>query len=277
MKSHSSLVFRAAALATAIAAASLLSAPVTARAQFVPGNLVLDRLGDGTQTLANTGNSVFLDQYSPAGTLVNTVPIPSSGAAGTLIQSGTATSEGALSLTQDRSAIVFAGYNVAVGSQTTSISSASSALVPRGIGEVSALGTYSFVAQTTAFSGNNIRTATGTSPTGNFYAGGGNSGTVLLPFGASGSAGTAIQTTNANTRVNNIFNNTLYYSKGAELVFRRAVLVVAGQPGKVAAGSGADAEEGDVGVLVLRPRLGRREQSGGGGEEEGEKSARVHG
>jgi len=49
-------------------------------AQFLPGNLALVRVGDGTQTLANTGNTVFIDQYTPLGGLVNSLQIPDSGA-----------------------------------------------------------------------------------------------------------------------------------------------------------------------------------------------------
>ena len=179
-------------------------------AQFVAGDLVVDRIGDGTQTLANTGNSVFLDQYTTAGAAVNTVAIPSTGATA-LIQSGTAGSEGALSLSQDGSQLIVAGYNVAIGSSATSISAATSATVPRGVGSVNAAGTYTFVTPTTAFSANNIRTATLGSG-GNYYAGGGNSGTVIVNGGG---AGTAAQTQTANTRVNNVFNGILYFSTGS--------------------------------------------------------------
>ncbi|MGI9178348.1 MAG: hypothetical protein ACR2IT_10910, partial [Pirellulales bacterium] len=43
--------------------ASSEAAPVT------PGNLVIYRAGSGTNALASTGNDVFLDEYTPAGSL----------------------------------------------------------------------------------------------------------------------------------------------------------------------------------------------------------------
>jgi hypothetical protein len=52
---------------------ALLAAGGVARAQFGIGNLAIVRLGDGTQTLGNTGNSVFIDEYSTIGSLVSSL------------------------------------------------------------------------------------------------------------------------------------------------------------------------------------------------------------
>src|SRR5690349_19728763 len=110
-------------------------------AQFLPGNLALVRLGEGTQTLGNTGNTVFIDQYTPLGGLVNTVQIPDSGASA-LIMSGNATSEGALSLSGDGRFLTIAGYNTTrpFGS---SLANSTSATVPRAVGLIGANGSYS--------------------------------------------------------------------------------------------------------------------------------------
>src|SRR5882757_1911698 len=83
-----------------------------AQGQFLPGDLALVRLGDGTQTLGNTGNTVFIDEYSALGALVSSLQIPDSGSSA-LIMSGNATSEGALSLAGNSSSLVIAGYNTA--------------------------------------------------------------------------------------------------------------------------------------------------------------------
>ena len=65
----------------------------TASAQwFSPGNLALIRIGNGSQTIANTGNSMFVEQFTPGGSWVNTLPVPDSGLT-SLILSGTATSD----------------------------------------------------------------------------------------------------------------------------------------------------------------------------------------
>ena len=75
---------------------------------FNAGDLVVLRLGNGSQTLTNSGNTVFLDQYSTNGKLINSVTIPDSGA-NALIVSGTASSEGGLNRSADRTILTFAG------------------------------------------------------------------------------------------------------------------------------------------------------------------------
>ena len=44
---------------------ALVCAAMPASAQFNAGDLVLIRLGDGTQTLGNNGNTVFLEELRP--------------------------------------------------------------------------------------------------------------------------------------------------------------------------------------------------------------------
>src|SRR5262245_51312858 len=73
-----------------------LTRSVRADASFTPCNLVVYRVGTGSGSLLNSGNAVFLDEYTPAGTLVQSIPLPAtaSGSNHQLIASGTATSEG---------------------------------------------------------------------------------------------------------------------------------------------------------------------------------------
>lgn len=49
---------------------SLYSAP------FTPNNIVVLRIGDGSAVLSNAGTMVFLDEYTPAGTLVQSIQLP---------------------------------------------------------------------------------------------------------------------------------------------------------------------------------------------------------
>src|SRR5262245_8325985 len=67
-------------------------------APFTPGNLVVFRAGDGATALANTGNPVFLDEYTRTGTLVQSIAMPSTGAGPLLVGAGNATPEGLLTL-----------------------------------------------------------------------------------------------------------------------------------------------------------------------------------
>src|SRR4051812_27647950 len=65
---------------------------------FQPGDLVIYRVGDGVNGLVSSGSPVTLDEYTPTGTLVQSVPLPTSasGVNSALFASGTATSEGLL-------------------------------------------------------------------------------------------------------------------------------------------------------------------------------------
>ena len=71
-------------------------------ADFTPGNLVVLRVGDGSSTLSNASTAIFLDEYTTDGTLVQSVDIPTSGE-NLLTNSGSATSEGQLTLSPDQS------------------------------------------------------------------------------------------------------------------------------------------------------------------------------
>src|SRR3954471_6558150 len=101
-------------LAAAIfAACAVLSSFGASAAAFTPGNLVIYRVGDGASALINTGNPVFLDEYTPAGSLVQSLPMPSA-ASPRLIASGTSTSEGLLTRSTDGNYVVLTGYNAPI-------------------------------------------------------------------------------------------------------------------------------------------------------------------
>lgn len=181
----------------------------SAHADFGIGDLAVLRVGDGTQTLGSTGNSIFIDDYTTGGSFVQSFGIASSGAS-SLIVSGSATSEGALTLSPDGTTLGFAGYNTSQP-YTSSLPGSTSAAVARGFGTMNAAGVYTLQGTTTQFSANNIRTAV-TDGHNNYWLGGANSGTYYPGF--STSAGT-VQSANANTRVLSIQNGNLYYSTGS--------------------------------------------------------------
>lgn len=175
-------------------------------------HLVLVRIGDGTQTLTANGNTVFLDQYSASGSLVQSVTIPDSGST-PLILTPVTTSDGALSRSPDGKLLGLAGYKVARLSSSSQPSTASSATVPRAGVTVDGAGNIVMPVQTTLFSGTSIRSVA-TDANGNYWASGGNSGTAYLGTGTPA----VIQSATANTRVNAIVNGNLYYSTGAGTV-----------------------------------------------------------
>ena len=90
--------------------ALLLSSLATSHAAqfFDSGNLAVFQVGDGSAPLGSAGTAIFLDQYTTSGSFVNGLAIPSTGSSA-LVNSGSAASEGQLSLSADGQYLVFAG------------------------------------------------------------------------------------------------------------------------------------------------------------------------
>ena len=176
---------------------------------FTPGDLVVYRVGDGSAALSNAATIVFLDEYTPAGTLVRSIALPTAdnGASKILTAAGTSTSEGFLSLSSDQRYIFLTGYDKAPGG--ASPNSDAPATTNRVVGRVDAFG--------------NVNTTTALNdPTGNIRGVTANNGSDLwitsssngiryAPFGTVGGS-TQLSTTVANLRVPAIFGGQLYVS-----------------------------------------------------------------
>ena len=188
-------------------------------ANFTPGNLVVVRIGDGSASLSNASSAVFLDEYTPAGTLVQSVAIPTaaSGNNHSLTLSGSATSEGALTLSVNGQLLVLAGYDAGTGK--TSV--ATDSTINRTIGTVSSNGTINtatgFLAGS-AYKKNNFRGAATQDGSAFWSSGAGSSGTGGTWYVTSGSftsSATQISSTISSTRVVNIFGGQLYTSSSS--------------------------------------------------------------
>ena len=204
-------------LTSLIAAASTL-AGTAASAQtitsFTAGDFVVDRVGDGTAALSSAGTAVFLDEYTPAGAFVGSYALPTAAAGSTLplVESGTASSDGNLSVSTDGQSILIPGYNAALG--TAGVASAASTAVPREVAVLGLSGTLAQQYTTTSFSTNNIRGAASANGS-TVYASGGNTGIISLDPTTTGGTGTIISTTSTNNRGVAIYNNQLYLSSGS--------------------------------------------------------------
>ncbi len=98
--------------AAMLAAAALALIPATLDAGMIlGGDLVVYRVGAGSGSLVNTGNPVFVDEYSTSGGLIQSISLPSSGSGAKLIASGTATSEGFLTVSPNGQFVALTGYN----------------------------------------------------------------------------------------------------------------------------------------------------------------------
>jgi len=209
---------RLVALVRALLAATALALIVSASAQAAPfsaGNVVIYRVGDGTAMLSNTGSAVFLDEYTPTGTLVQSVLVPPTGADST-IASGTATSEGLLTRSVDGRFLTFTGYNRALGGMGSVVSTTSTA-VPRVVGRADSSGNLDLSTKLTDFSsGNNPRSAVSTNGTDLWVTGAANTGpTVGVRFTTLGSTTSTQLTTTTNFRQVNIFDGQLYVSSAS--------------------------------------------------------------
>src|SRR3954471_6125404 len=99
---------------TATAVILALLPTVRATGGFTLGNLVVYRVGDGSAALGSGATAVFLDEYTTAGALVQSIPMPTTvnGVQKRLTASGSATTEGFLTQSADGRFIVLTGYDV---------------------------------------------------------------------------------------------------------------------------------------------------------------------
>src|SRR5262249_31589783 len=166
---------------------------------FTPGDLVIYRVGDGTGSLVNTGNAVFLDEYTPTGTLVQSIGMPTTagGNQHQLIASGTATSEGLLTLSSDGRYLMLTGYARDLGGSGSVVTTAS-ATVNRTVGRVDASGTVDTSTALTDFAdGSNPRSVVSTNGT-DIWLGGAAGGVRYTTLGSTTS--TQLSTTVTNIR-----------------------------------------------------------------------------
>lgn len=178
-------------------------------AQFTPGHVVVLQAGDGSSPLINTGNKIVLREFSPLGAPAFSVSIPT--AVNPLLIGGTASSEGALSLSQNGEYLIFGGYAQALPN-TTVLAGSSASAINRGVGAVDAAGGYTRMATSASFfTGNNIRGAA-SDGNANFWASGSNNGTDY--FGLN-SVPLTVQNSVTNTRCISVVSGSLYFSCGS--------------------------------------------------------------
>ncbi|TCO54984.1 ExeM/NucH family extracellular endonuclease [Actinocrispum wychmicini] len=204
---------------------------------FSPGDVVVARVGAGDSALSSAAAAVFLDEYTPAGDLVQSVPLPTAGSGVNkrLTMSGSATSEGALALSQDGRYLTLAGYDADPG--TASVASSTTSVASRVVARVDGVGGVdTSTGVTDAFSGNNVRGAA-TDDGSRFWVVGANGGVRLANLGA----GTTTQINSAaptNIRAVSVSGGQLSISTGS------------GTTGVYAVGSGLPTTGGQTPTLT---------------------------
>ncbi len=138
--------------------AALAASSATAQQPIAFGNIVVMRVGDGTAALGSTATPMFLDEYTPAGVLAQTIALPTaaSGLNRPIGVRGTATSEGFLNISANGLYLLATGYDVTPGA--TGFATAAAATVNRVIARVDFLGNVdTTTALTDAYSAGNPR------------------------------------------------------------------------------------------------------------------------
>jgi hypothetical protein len=203
------LVSAAIALLASLGLATARAAEAEA-AGFTAGDVVVYRVGTGASGLSSAGTPVFLDEYSPSGALVQSVALPTtaSGSNKPLVASGSASSEGLLTLSADGNYLMATGYDTAVG--TTKVAETTATSVPRTIARVGGEDEVNTTTALTDFAeGNNPRSATSSDGT-SIWVGGAAGGVRYTTLGSSTS--TSLNTTDKNVREVSIVDGQLYTS-----------------------------------------------------------------
>lgn len=194
-----------------LASALVPLASVAFAAPFASGNIVVVRVGSGSSALAaNQADAVFLDEYTTAGALVQSVAMPTTVAGSNLrlTLGGLNTAEGSLALSTDGRFLTLGGYDADPG--TTGIVAGASTRVIGRVDPTGAVDTSTAV--TDGFTGGRIASVTSNDGT-QFWSGGSGTGGGTR-FSASLGATTTIPVTDTpnNVRWVKIFAGQLYTS-----------------------------------------------------------------
>jgi hypothetical protein len=190
--------------------ATSLLATGTLAGEFTKGNLVVLQIGDGSGALTGAAAPVFLRQYTPAGTFVDSIIIPSTGDSPRLIVTGSSTSEGHLVRSSEGNYITIVGYDTTAGAAAGTFAVAG---VKRIIARIDASGNVDL---TTAFNDGStsaVRAAVSTDGT-TTWTSTSAGGVRYKPFGSVGTS-TRLSSTPVNTRVVKIFNGQLYVTSAS--------------------------------------------------------------
>ena len=190
------------------------------QAPFTAGNLAVLQVGDGAAPLAIGGTPLFLLEITPTGTIVQTIPVPTttSGANHALVVRGTSTSVAHMNRSVNGQYLTFCGIDAPLGG-ATSVSATPAATNPRIIARVNSAGVIdTSTALGDAYNADDIRCAvsvdgsafwtTGTSATAS------TAGCRYSTFGAT----TSTQISSGpptNTRFVGIANNQLYITSAS--------------------------------------------------------------
>jgi len=185
---------------------------------FTVGNLVVYRVGDGSAALTSAATAVFLDEFTPSGTLVRSIAMPTTATAPNKIftAAGSSTSEGLITRSANGLYLMATGYDAAPG--TASLAGTSAATINRMIARIDNAATVNnTMAISDGYNGSNFRSAYSTDGNAIWMSGNGTSGSGSIRYATFSATPTTTQisSTITNTRAVDIVNGQLYISAGS--------------------------------------------------------------
>jgi hypothetical protein len=201
---------------------------------FTAGNLVINRIGNGSTALGNTASSINVLELNTSGTTQQTISTLFTGS-NLLTETGSGTSNGYLN--SYNTSLSVPGYNTALttagvaalNTKATNILGTGATVINRVVFPTSG--------SPLPFTANNFRSIIPTSAT-TFYASGAGSSSTGGIWYYNGTSYTQVSTTQTNTRNVEIFNGNLYYSTGS------------GTTGIYQVGSGLPTASGQTATLI---------------------------
>ncbi len=186
-----------------------------AQVPFTTGNLVVLKLGNGN-TLSGAATAGSLQEFTTAGTSVQSFYLDT--VTNPITFAGSASSEGQLTRSVDKTSLVVAGYGTTTGTATPNTNTA--ATVNRVVAVINKNAVSDQTTRLTdAYNGSNIRGVTSTDGTNIWTTGNGGSGqgaTAGLRYTTKGATTTTqISSTLSNTRWAGIYNNQIYVTSGS--------------------------------------------------------------
>ena len=197
--------------------AALASTGSAYGAVFTAGNLVVERVGNGSATLSSAAAAVSVIEFTSSGSPIHTLNLPTSGS-NQVTDSGSATSNGYLNFYNGYLGI--SGYNAASGTASVAGSNTKVGTIYGSDGNVTSRTEFPTGGPSgtpsSPFSGNNFRSVI---PTGasTFYATGTSSGSPNTggAYYYDGSSFTQLSTTVTNLRNVEIFGGQLFVSSAS--------------------------------------------------------------
>ncbi len=189
-------------LALGVAATALGQSPFTA------GNIVVVQMGNGSGALSSAAAPISLIEYTPSGTLVQTIPFASTGSSPRLVVTGSSGSEGHVVRSSDGNYLTVVGYDTVAGAASFAL-----AAVRREVARIDASGTINYTTEFTDGSTTAVRSAVTDNGSNTWTA----TSSIGVRYKSFGSTGTSTQLSSAptNTRVVKIFNGQLYITSAS--------------------------------------------------------------